>query len=82
MLSYLAVDKFWIVVETRRNRPRIVVCRFVGTVLGILGVVRFRFRPNSVSTSQISGRILQSFRGPFSSAELGALEPVFRVNFR
>ncbi len=63
--------KFRIVVERRRNRPRIVVCRVVGTVPGILGLVWPSFRPKSGSKSKISGRILKSFRGPFISAVLG-----------
>ena len=42
------------------------------------------FRPNSGSKSKVSGRILKSFRGPFSSAEvsaaaLEALEPMLHV---
>ncbi len=45
------------------------MCRFVGTVPDILGVVWPSFSPKSGSKSQISGRILKSFRGPFSSAE-------------
>ncbi len=49
----------------------IVVCRFVGTVPDILGLVWPSFRPKSGSKSKISGRILKSFRGPFSSAEAG-----------
>ncbi len=73
-LSYLTARKFRIVVETRRNRPRIVgivVCQFVGTVPNILGLVWPSFRPKSGSKSKISGRILKSVRGPFSSAESG-----------
>ena len=45
---------------------RIVVCRSVGTVPDILGLVWPRFRTKSGSKSKIPGR----FRGPFSSAEL------------
>ncbi len=45
------------------------MCRFVGTVPDIVGLVWPSFRPKSGSKSQISGRILKSFRGPFSSAE-------------
>ncbi len=47
----------------------IFVCRSVGTVPGILGLVWPSFRPNSGSKSKISDRILKRFRGPFSSAE-------------
>ena len=39
----------------------IVVCRFVGTVLDILGLVWPSFRPKSGSESTISGRILNKF---------------------
>ncbi len=46
----------------------IVVCRFVGTVPDILGLVWPSFRPKSVLKSKSSGRILQSVRGPCSSA--------------
>ena len=44
----------------------IVVCRFVGSVPDILGLVRPRFRPKCGSTLRISGRILKSCRGRFS----------------
>ena len=47
------------------------MCRSVGTVPCILGLVWRRFRPKSGSKSQISGRILTSFPGPSSSAESG-----------
>jgi hypothetical protein len=47
----------------------IVVCRFVGTVSDILGLVWPRVRLNAGSNSEISGRIPQRCRGPFSSAE-------------
>ncbi len=47
----------------------IVVCRFVGTGPDILGLVWPSFRPESGSKSKIPGRILQSSRGPLSSAE-------------
>ncbi len=47
------------------------MCRFVGTVPDILGLVLPIFRPKSGSKSKISGRILKSFRGPVVSAELG-----------
>ena len=40
----------------------IVVCRFVGTVPDILGLVWPSFRPKSGSKSKISGRILNNFR--------------------
>jgi hypothetical protein len=36
----------------------LVVCRFVGTVPGILGLGWPRFRPNAGSKSTMSGRIL------------------------
>ena len=48
----------------------VVVRWFVGTVPDILGLVWPSFRPKSGPKSQISGRILKSVRGPFSSAEL------------
>ncbi len=47
----------------------IVVRRSVGAVPGILGLVWPSFRPKSGSRSKISGRILERFRGPVSSAE-------------
>jgi hypothetical protein len=43
----------------------IVVCRFVGTVPDILGLLWPKFRPKSGSNSKISGRILKTCRGPF-----------------
>ncbi len=43
----------------------VVVCRSVGTVPGILGLVWLSFRPKSGSRSKASGRIHESFRGPF-----------------
>ena len=45
------------------------MCRFVGTVPDILGLVWPSFRPKSGSKSKIPGRILKCFRGLFSSAE-------------
>ncbi len=45
------------------------MCRFVGTVPDILGLVWPRFRLKSGSESKIPSRILQHFRGPLSSAE-------------
>ncbi len=51
----------------------LVVCRSVGTVPDILGLIWPRFRPHSGSKSKISGRILQNVRGPFGSAELFVL---------
>ncbi len=47
------------------------MCRFVGTVPDILGLLWPSFRPDSGSKSNISGRILKSFQGPFGSADLG-----------
>jgi hypothetical protein len=44
------------------------VCRSVGTVPGILGLVWLRFRPHRGSKAKIAGRILKSCRGPFSAA--------------
>ncbi len=41
----------------------IVVCRSVGTVQCMFGLVWHRFRPKSGSKSNISGRILKSCRG-------------------
>ncbi len=41
----------------------------MGTVPDILGLVWPNFSPNAGSKSQISGRILKSFRGHFDSAE-------------
>ncbi len=51
----------------------IFACRFVGTVPDILGLFwpSFRFKPGS--KSKMSGRVFQTFRGPFSSAEPGCL---------
>ncbi len=43
--------------------------QYVGTVPDILGLVWPSFRSKSGSKSKISGRILKSFRGLFSSAE-------------
>jgi hypothetical protein len=74
-----------IAAETRRIGPEsfgLVVRRSVGTVPDILGLVWPSFRPKSGSKSKISGRILKSVRGPFSSAESGALESVSRVRLR
>ncbi len=71
-LRYLRVQKFRIVVKTRRNRPRIVRNRCV-TVPVIWGLVWPRFRPKSGLNSKISGRIRKSVRGPFSSAESGVV---------
>ncbi len=51
----------------------IVVCRFVGTVLDIWGLVWPSFKSRPGPQSKISGRILKGFRGPFSSAELSFL---------
>ncbi len=51
------------------------MCRFVATVPDILGLVWPSFCPNSGSKSQISGRILKSFRALFSSAELSGGSP-------
>ncbi len=50
----------------------IVVCRSVGAVPDILGLVWRSFRPKSGSESKISGRILKISRGLFSSAESGS----------
>ncbi len=47
----------------------VVVCRAVGTVPGIWGLVWRRFRPKSGSKWKMSGRILQSVRALSSSAE-------------
>jgi hypothetical protein len=44
----------------------------VCTVLDILGLAWLSFRPKSVLKSKISGRILKSFRGHVSSAEMGS----------
>ncbi len=48
------------------------MCRFVGTVPDIWGLVWPNFKPNSGSESKISGRILNNSRDPFSPAELRA----------
>jgi hypothetical protein len=45
------------------------VCRFVGIVPGILGLVWPSFKPKSGSKSKIPGRILKQILGSFSSAE-------------
>ncbi len=71
-LSYLAVQKFWIVVGALRSRSEIDgnwFVRFADTVPGILGLVSFGFGTDWGPKSAISGRILKSFPGPFSSAE-------------
>jgi hypothetical protein len=47
----------------------VVVCWFVDTVAYILGLVWPSFGPKSGLVSKISGRILERFRGPVSSAE-------------
>ncbi len=60
----------------------LVVCRFVGTVLGLMGLALLSFRPKYSPNSKIPCRILASFRGFFSAAELGALESVSRVKPR
>ncbi len=73
-LSYLTIFVFRIVVETRRDRPRIARNRCVpvrGYRAGYFGLGLASFRSNPGSKSKISGRILNSFRGPFSSAEWG-----------
>jgi hypothetical protein len=57
------------------------VCRFVGTVPDIWDLVWLSFRPKSGSKSKISGQILQSFRGPFSRAEIN-MARLFRRIFR
>ncbi len=44
----------------------IVVCRFVGTVPDVFGLVWTSFRPRSGSKSKIPGRILKSVRGPLA----------------
>ncbi len=46
------------------------MCRLVGTVPDIVGLVWPSFRPKSDSKSKISGRVLKSVRCPFSLAEL------------
>ncbi len=50
------------------------MCRFVGTVPDMLGLVRLSFRPKSGSKSKIPARIQKICRGPLSSAELGSSE--------
>ncbi len=68
--SYLTVQKLRIIVDTHRNRAVIVVCRSVGAVPDIMGLVWPSLRPKSSSKSKVSGRILKSYRGSFSSAEI------------
>ncbi len=68
-LSYLTA--FRIVVETFRNRPRIVVRRFVGAVPDVFCLVWFCFRLKFGSNSKIPGRILKCVQF-FSSAESNA----------
>ena len=66
-----------LVVQVDPESFGIVGCRFVDTLPGILGLVCLRFRPNSGSKSKIPGRILKSFRDPFSSADIAS--PMFRT---
>ncbi len=70
-LSYLAVQNFWIVVETSRKRPKTIgigVCRFVGAAPGILGLASSGLTAESGPSSTILGRILYSLPGLFRSA--------------
>ena len=70
-LSYLAVTKLWIVVEAPRNRSEIDRNRFVpvcGHCPGHFWLGFVRFGADLDPKSTISGRILKSFPGPFSSA--------------
>ncbi len=64
-LSYLTVHKFRTGVDTRRGTGSfgIVVCRSVGTLPAIVGLLRPNFKPNSGSKSKISGRILKKMVG-------------------
>ncbi len=62
--------------DRRRNMPKSgqkrsesLCAGLFGTVRYILGIVWPSFRLTSGSKSQISGRILKSSPGPFSSAE-------------
>ncbi len=52
----------------------IVVCRSVGSVPCILGLVWRRFRLKSISKSKISGRILKNCPSSFSAAEPGVIQ--------
>ncbi len=75
-LSYVTVHKFPKHAEIWPESLGIVMCRLVGTVPDILGLAWPSFRPKSGSKSKIAGRILTSFRGPFSSAEMrGGVRP-------
>ncbi len=55
--------------EIEPESLEIVVCRSVGIVPSILGLVWLRVRPKSGSKSKMSGGIFKDFRGPSSSAE-------------
>ncbi len=48
-------------------------CRFVGTALGIIGLALSGLGADVGPKSTISGRILKSFPGPVSSAEIWGL---------
>jgi hypothetical protein len=78
-LSYLSVYKFRIVIETRRNRPRIVRNRCVPVCGHRAGYFGLGFAELSAQTRlgiEDFGRILQSVRGPFSSAEVAVFPSV------
>ncbi len=70
-LSDLADYKFCVVVEIHRTVSDIGfgLCRFVGTVPGILGLVSFGVGADLGPKLTIFGRIIKSVRGPFSSAD-------------
>ncbi len=60
-----------------KNIPWYVFARFWGCFGGVWEVLGADLGPKS----RIPGRIFTSFRGPFSSAEFGALELVSRINW-
>ncbi len=64
------------------NRSESLCAGLWGTEPDILGLVWLSLRRESGSKSKISGRILESFRGLFRSAEFGALESVSRAHFQ
>jgi hypothetical protein len=51
------------------------VCRFVGTVPDMLGLLWLRFRPKFGPNLKMFGRILKIYPGRFSSAEHCRLSP-------
>jgi hypothetical protein len=70
MWQFKSFGSLWKHAQFGPESSGIVVCLTVGTVPDILAMVWPSFRNNFGSKSKIFGRILKSFRGSFSSAEL------------